>query len=51
VDLSDEKIKTFLGNLKVIKVADGVGGAETLVELPNLMSHRDVPQEMKEEMD
>jgi len=37
--------------LKIFKLAEVAGGTESTVEIPALMSHQDVPEEMKEEMD
>jgi len=44
-------IKLFICNLKLIKLAEVAGGTETTVLVPAEMSHKDVPEEMKEEMD
>ncbi len=40
-----ETAKAFVRNLKLIKLAVSLGDAETLVEVPALMTHRDYPEE------
>ncbi|AKI97372.1 trans-sulfuration enzyme family protein [Kosmotoga pacifica] len=40
-----EKAKTFVSNLSMLKLAVSLGDAETLVEVPALMTHRDYPEE------
>lgn len=40
-----ETAKTFVRNLKLIKLAVSLGDAESLVEVPALMTHRDYPEE------
>uniref|UniRef100_A0A1I7ZLD2 cystathionine gamma-lyase n=1 Tax=Steinernema glaseri TaxID=37863 RepID=A0A1I7ZLD2_9BILA len=37
--------KAFLNNLKVITVAESLGGGESLIEAPLIMTHRIVPEE------
>lgn len=52
IDLPQNSVYNFLSKLKVIKVTEfGCGGTDTTVLVPAEMSHKDVPAEMKEEMD
>jgi len=45
-----EGARTFLQNVKVITLAESLGGVESLVESPALMTHASVPQEMRKEL-
>jgi cystathionine gamma-lyase len=40
-----EKAKKFLLNLKIFSLAESLGGVESLIELPALMTHASVPKE------
>jgi methionine-gamma-lyase len=40
-----ENAEKFVRNLKLIKLAVSLGDAETLVEVPAMMTHRDYPEE------
>ncbi|HNQ71210.1 trans-sulfuration enzyme family protein [Mesotoga prima] len=40
-----ENAESFVRNLKLIKLAVSLGDAETLVEVPAMMTHRDYPEE------
>lgn len=40
-----DKAETFVKNLELIKLAVSLGDAETLVEVPAMMTHRDYPEE------
>lgn len=35
--------KTFLENLKVVTLAESLGGVESLIECPAIMTHGSVP--------
>ena len=38
----------FLGNLKVVQLAESLGGIESLVCIPARMTHASVPKELRE---
>ena len=40
-----EEAKVFLSKLKTIALAESLGGVESLIELPSLMTHSSVPQQ------
>jgi cystathionine gamma-lyase len=40
----------FLGKLKLFSTAESLGGVESLIELPTLMTHVSVPEEIKKEI-
>jgi methionine-gamma-lyase len=40
-----ENAESFVRNLNLIKLAVSLGDAETLVEVPAMMTHRDYPEE------
>lgn len=42
--------KTFLSKLKLFTLAESLGGVESLIELPALMTHVSVPDEIKKEI-
>ena len=43
-----ETAKLFLANLKIFQLAESLGGVESLVCIPALMTHGSVPKEIKE---
>ena len=45
-----ETAKKFIGNLKFFTLAESLGGVESLVESPALMTHMSVPKEMREKL-
>ncbi len=45
-----EEAKQFLANLKIFAVAESLGGVESLIEHPALMTHASVPREVREEI-
>ncbi len=45
-----EEAKGFLANLKIFAVAESLGGVESLIEHPALMTHASVPREVREEI-
>jgi cystathionine gamma-lyase/homocysteine desulfhydrase len=50
-DVGDgEFARTILGKLKICVLADSLGGVESLVNLPDVMSHGSVPKERKLQM-
>ncbi len=40
--------KRFVGNLKYISLAESLGGVESLIEIPSLMTHAGIPREIRE---
>mmetsp|Transcript_117193 Transcript_117193/g.251995 ORF Transcript_117193/g.251995 Transcript_117193/m.251995 type:complete len:87 (-) Transcript_117193:86-346(-) len=45
-----EQTKAFMTRLKYFPVAESLGGYESLCELPAIMTHASVPQEMRKEL-
>ena len=45
-----EEAKQFLENLKVFALAESLGGVESLIEHPSLMTHASVPKEIREQV-
>lgn len=45
-----KEAKTFLENLKVFSLAESLGGVESLIEHPALMTHASIPQEEREKL-
>jgi cystathionine gamma-lyase len=45
-----EEVKRFLENLRVFAVAESLGGVESLIEHPALMTHASVPKEVREQI-
>ncbi len=45
IDGSVEDAKTFVESLKVFALAESLGGVESLIEIPSLMTHSSVPIE------
>ncbi len=43
-----EGVKRFVGNLKYISLAESLGGVESLIEVPSLMTHAGIPREIRE---
>ena len=50
IDLDREGIRRFLSNLKYIALGESLGGVESLIEVPSLMTHASVPREVREQM-
>ena len=50
LDLDREGIRRFLRNLKYITLGESLGGVESLIEVPSLMTHASVPREVREQM-
>ncbi len=48
LDLDREGIRKFLRNLKYIALGESLGGVESLIEVPSLMTHASVPREVRE---
>jgi cystathionine gamma-lyase len=44
-----EEAKRFLENLKIFALAESLGGVESLIEHPALMTHASVPKEAREQ--
>lgn len=45
-----EEAKRFLANVRIFAVAESLGGVESLIEHPALMTHASVPREVREEI-
>lgn len=45
-----EEAKEFLANVRIFAVAESLGGVESLIEHPALMTHASVPREVREEI-
>lgn len=45
-----EEARRFLGNLKIFALAESLGGVESLIEHPALMTHASVPREIREQI-
>jgi len=45
-----EEAKRFLENVKVFALAESLGGVESLIEHPALMTHASVPKEVREQV-
>lgn len=50
VNLETERIRRFLKNLRYISLGESLGGVESLIEIPSLMTHASVPKEMREKI-
>ena len=42
--------QTFLENTKVFSLAESLGGVESLIEHPAIMTHASVPKEVRDEI-
>jgi cystathionine gamma-lyase len=42
--------ETFLEKLRIIALAESLGGVESLIELPSVMTHSSVPKEVREQV-
>jgi len=45
-----EKTRTFLSNVKLFTLAESLGGVESLIEHPAIMTHASVPPEIRKEI-
>ncbi|XP_067613024.1 cystathionine gamma-lyase-like [Eurosta solidaginis] len=45
-----EQSKAFLQNLKIIALAESLGGYESLAELPEVMTHASIPEEIRKKL-
>ena len=43
-----EAARRFLNQVKICSLAESLGGVETLISLPALMTHASMPQEVRE---
>ena len=43
-----EAARSFLHNVKLCSLAESLGGVETLISLPGLMTHASMPKEVRE---
>lgn len=50
-ELTDEKaVKDFVENLSYFTLAESLGGVESLIEVPAVMTHASIPKELREEI-
>ncbi len=45
-----KEAKSFLENLKIFSLAESLGGVESLIELPALMTHSSIPKKQREKL-
>lgn len=50
LDGTIHEAKTFLENLNLFALAESLGGVESLIELPSVMTHASVPKETREKI-
>jgi cystathionine gamma-lyase len=50
IDGSQSAAETFLEKLRVFALAESLGGVESLIELPSVMTHSSVPKEIREQV-
>lgn len=50
IDGGLEEAKTFLENLRIFSLAESLGGVESLIEHPALMTHASIPREEREKV-
>ncbi|MDR0300330.1 MAG: cystathionine gamma-synthase [Streptococcaceae bacterium] len=44
----DSKVKEFVESLKIFTLAESLGGVESLIEVPAVMTHSSIPKELRE---
>ena len=44
------KVKKFLSTVKLFALAESLGGVESLIEHPGIMTHASVPKKVREEL-
>lgn len=50
-ELTDESaVKNFVENLRYFTLAESLGGVESLIEVPSVMTHASIPKELREEI-
>ncbi|WP_332371283.1 cystathionine gamma-synthase [Lactococcus cremoris] len=50
-ELTDENaVKNFVQNLRYFTLAESLGGVESLIEVPAVMTHASIPKELREEI-
>ncbi len=50
LNLDKRRIREFLRNLKYIALGESLGGVESLIEIPSLMTHASVPKNVRDLM-
>jgi cystathionine beta-lyase/cystathionine gamma-synthase len=50
VDTNFEGIKRFLNNLSIFTLAESLGGVESLIEHPAIMTHASIDKKIREEL-
>ena len=48
LDTDNEGVNRFVRSLKYISLAESLGGVESLIEVPSLMTHSGIPREIRE---
>ncbi len=48
LDTDNEGVNRFVRSLKYISLAESLGGVESLIEIPSLMTHSGIPREIRE---
>ena len=49
IDGGLEAARTFLGGLSLFTLAESLGGVESLIEHPAIMTHASIPKEIREQ--
>jgi len=50
VDAPLEEVRTILGKFRVFALAESLGGVESLIEHPAIMTHASIPKDMREKI-
>jgi cystathionine gamma-lyase len=50
VDADLDDVKTFLSQMQVFTLAESLGGVESLIEHPGLMTHASVPEDIRQKL-
>ena len=48
LNTDNDGVKRFVRSLKYISLAESLGGVESLIEIPSLMTHSGIPRETRE---
>jgi cystathionine gamma-lyase len=50
IDGTQSDAEVFLERLKIFALAESLGGVESLIELPSVMTHASVPKKVREQV-
>jgi len=50
LDTNLEGVKTFLSNLKIFTLAESLGGVESLIEHPAIMTHASIDKKIRDSL-